>query len=332
MNRAAPQHICFLTEAGTEIGLGHMMRCMAVAASFRADGHRADILVDVNGTLPDISSPHIVTCPWRRSPTRLSDILDGVDQVVIDSYLADRRLYADISQQVPFSVALDDFDRIAYPVDLVINPNPYADQMSYGAQQTEVIGGSEFVILRPAFLPLRNAFTIKDSCNTLFVTVGGDDYRNMLPKLVPELAERGYQLRVVAGSRADVLRAQCADQHTTQIFDYLTAPEMARQMIHADVAISAGGQTLHELAFLGVPTIGICIDHDQERSLAAYVRSGFLPCHIDWNQDNLVHKIWAELQKLKPPAIRQSRSKAGQDMVDEHGPSRVRRAVFDRAT
>jgi spore coat polysaccharide biosynthesis predicted glycosyltransferase SpsG len=331
MTSNSQQHILLLTEAGANIGLGHVMRCVAIAASFRANGHHTDILVDVSGSMPELIAPDVVAHPWRRNPVQLPNTLHGVDQVVIDSYLADVPLYATIAQHATFSVAIDDFDRIVYPVDLVINPNPFALQMDYGGQHSEVIGGNDFVILRPEFLPYRNAFEIDGLCSDLFVTVGGNDYRDLLSRLVPALAERDYQLRVVAGDRTDALRTRCAGHEHLQLFDHLTASEMAQQMIRADAAISAAGQTLHELSFLGIPTLGICVDGDQDRNIAAYARTGFLPRSIYWNQDDLIDTIWTELKKLSDFEVRRSRSTIGQRIVDGHGPARIREAILKRA-
>jgi len=331
MTSNSQQHILFLTEAGANIGLGHVMRCVAIAASFRASGHHTDILVDVSGSMPELIAPDVEAHPWRRNPAQLPSVLRGVDQVVIDSYLADVPLYTTIAHQAPFSVAIDDFDRIVYPVDLVINPNPFALQLDYGDQQSEVIRGSDFVILRPEFLPHRNTFEIDIPCSDLFVTVGGDDYRDLLSQLVPALAERGYRLRVVAGDRTDALRARCAGHEHLRIFDHLTASEMAQQMIRADAAISAAGQTLHELAFLGIPTLGICINGDQEQNIASYARTGFLPRTIYWNQDHLIDTVWTELKKLSDFEARRSRSRIGQSVVDGRGPARIREAMLKRA-
>lgn len=321
--------IAFLTEAGENIGLGHVTRCSAVAESYRADGNQAAVFVDVHGQMPDLADPNAKPFPWRQKPEHLDEILDGVEVAFIDSYRADRDLYARIAQAVPVSVVLDDFNRIRYPVDLIVNPNPHAPQLDYEEQRTEVVGGSDFVILRPEFLPVQGEFDPSNDCKDLFITAGGDDYRSLLPRLLPRLVSEQYQLRVAAGSRAEELRREYGAHEDVTIHGYLTASEMASEMTQADAAVSAAGQTLHELAFLGVPTVGICIDNDQQGNLRAHTQCGFLPREVFWDQENLTEQVVSELRVLKDREIQKERSKAGQSLIDGKGPKRILNTVLE---
>ena len=45
-------------------------------------------------------------------------------------------------------------------------------------------------------------------------------------------------------------------------------------MLNTDIAISAGGQTLYELAYLGVPTIAIVESDNQKNNVNAWKTSG----------------------------------------------------------
>jgi spore coat polysaccharide biosynthesis predicted glycosyltransferase SpsG len=288
------------------------------------------VLVEVSGKMPDLADPSIEPCSWRTDSTVLDETLEGVDVAFIDSYVADSALYTRVAQRVSVLVAFDDFNRIPYPVDLVVNPNPHADQLDYSGQNADVIGGSDFVVLRPELLPLHDEFEVRDRCRNLFVTVGGDDYRLLLPKLLPRLAKRHYQLQVVGAAKSADLRSEYASYENVFVHEYLTASEMASQMTRADVTISAGGQTLHELAFLGVPTIGICIDDDQEGNVEFYNQAGFLPTRLDWDLDDLAGRVLKDLENLHSREARQKRSRIGKALVDGKGPERIRGAVFDK--
>ncbi|MCS3634880.1 spore coat polysaccharide biosynthesis predicted glycosyltransferase SpsG [Salinibacter ruber] len=315
--------VVLLTEAGENIGLGHVTRCRAVAEAFRADGYLATVFADVHGEIPDLSGPNVKSFSWKQELEHLDEILDGAEVAFIDSYRADQDLCARISQEVSLSVVFDDFNRIRYPVDLILNPNPHAPQLGYEKQRAEIEGGSDFVILRPEFLPHRGGFTPRDHCTEIFITAGGDDYRALLPKLLSRLVREQYHLRVAAGSRVEELRREYAAHEDVTIHGYLTASEMASEMTQVDAAVSAAGQTLHELAFLGVPTVGICIDNDQQGNLRAHTQSGFLPRELFWDQENLTGEVVSELRVLGDREIQKERSEAGQSLIDGKGPKRI---------
>ncbi|MDQ7082427.1 MAG: glycosyltransferase [Aquificota bacterium] len=66
-----------------------------------------------------------------------------------------------------------------------------------------------------------------------------------------------------------------ADPNTELIF-YPSAEEMKNLMLDADIAISAGGQTLYELARVGVPTIAVAVAENQMWNVSEWQEAGFI--------------------------------------------------------
>ena len=98
---------------------------------------------------------------------------------------------------------------------------------------------------------------------------------------------------------------------------------MASLMLGSDVAISAAGQTLNELACLGVPTVAVCIDEDQRPNYEAYLRAGCLTREISWDDRRLERRIADALKDMEGGAVRRHVSRMGQSIIDGKGVERL---------
>ena len=99
---------------------------------------------------------------------------------------------------------------------------------------------------------------------------------------------------------------------------------MKKVMLESDIAISACGQTLYELARVGVPTIGICAAENQLQNIEGWRKSGFLE-YIGWhNDENLPERILEAINKLTPYKERAKLSEIDRSCVDGRGAKRIR--------
>ena len=98
---------------------------------------------------------------------------------------------------------------------------------------------------------------------------------------------------------------------------------MKEVMINSDIAISACGQTLYELARIGLPAIGICIAENQSQNIKGWEDVGFLE-YIGWyNDKDLENNLKKAISKLKSKEERKTRSAIGKKCVDGQGARRV---------
>jgi spore coat polysaccharide biosynthesis predicted glycosyltransferase SpsG len=140
-----------------------------------------------------------------------------------------------------------------------------------------------------------------------------------LNDIYPDLQKKLVITRFFA-NMSEIKKQQ--DQNTELIYEP-DAIELKETMQKSDIAISAGGQTLYELARVGVPTIGICIAQNQLQNLNGWSRSGFLE-YIGWyNNKDIQSKLIAALKKMKPYNKRIICSKKIRELIDGRGSSRV---------
>jgi spore coat polysaccharide biosynthesis predicted glycosyltransferase SpsG len=111
------------------------------------------------------------------------------------------------------------------------------------------------------------------------VTFGGDDAKNMTPKILKFLCNNYPNLKkniIIGKAFKNIDKIKKESDKNTKLIYYPNAEEIKEIMLESDMAISAGGQTLYELARVGVPTVGVCIADNQLGSIKEWEKSSFL--------------------------------------------------------
>jgi spore coat polysaccharide biosynthesis predicted glycosyltransferase SpsG len=108
------------------------------------------------------------------------------------------------------------------------------------------------------------------------------------------------------------------------------APEsVAGLMSEADLAVSAGGQTLYELAATGCPAIAISVAENQDVPLAALEDAGCVRVAGRMADGDVLMRLQGLLRALIGDAeSRFAMSMAGQRLVDGNGVARVLEALW----
>lgn len=301
-----------LTEAGPEIGHGHLGRCVALADGLDRYGVR--VTLAVRGETPvALSHAHeVLAVEWLDAADH-DELLAGADIAVVDSYEAPLDVYESVAESVGTPIWFDDDVRLDYPAGLIVNGSPVTLASDYpGSSQHELLLGPECQSLRPAFWEVAERSVNADLTRAL-VVFGGTDVRNLGPT-VAERMRRAYpdvEFDVVGTSRS--------------------AEEMRDAMLAADVAITAAGQTLYELACTGTPAVAIWVAENQEPQARAFEQTGAVVLAGRWSEPHIGDALVERLGELTPRPIRQRMATAGQALVDGQGASRVARAAVSHA-
>ena len=318
--------VLFHADGGSRVGLGHVMRCAALANQLSRQGHKTRIAVDPALEL----SVHVVgqgvqalSCDSTSASIREAAMAMEADCVIIDSY---RWTAADF-RAVKGDWAVAAFDDQAVrelPVDAVINGAPAAAELGYQtAASTRLWLGPHYQIVRSEFRgmpPHQKIGPVK----RVIALVGGDDPLGLLPVLA--------QLLDIAAARcsfvADLICGPFAQMPKSAGLRNVTIlrnpADLRERMARADLAISASGQTLYELARCGTPTIAFCSGPDQVHNLRALANS-----HVVWSVGDAASPHWARdlsyaIEKLiGDTAYRVTMSQAGPALIDGLGAERL---------
>lgn len=268
--------ILFRADAGPAIGLGHVMRCLAVAEVLRDRGHVCMAAL--------IESPPVVRRRLGQGGLALAPGGEGLRPgsaedldwtvalisriapavVVLDGYRFDVGYRAGVATAGVPVVAFDDLaDLPALHAALVVNPSPAAPTLPYPtiAPSARLLLGPAYVLLRQeirqAMAAPRPALADRQ---VLFLNFGGADPLGLTEPCLTALAPilpPGCRLTVATGGadpRAAAV-AGAAVRFGDRVAVYHQSERLGGLMAEAGLAVSAAGGTAGELAALGVPTV-----------------------------------------------------------------------------
>ncbi len=320
-------NVVILTEGNQKIGFGHLTRSLSLYQAFEARGLEPILIINGEGSFGNLlQHQNYQIFNWLEHSIKLFSILNDDDIVVIDSYLANDKIYQNISNTVSLVIYLDDNKRLEYPKGIVVNGSIYANDLSYPVNDgVNYLLGSEFVPLRKEFwnLPPKRIF---GDIQKIMVTFGGDDLRNMTPKVLELLVNRYPQLikKIVIGKWfKNIGDIESLKDYNTELIYYPDAIEMKKTMIESDLVISASGQTLYELARVGTPTIAIAVASNQFNNVKNWQKNGFIEYAGLWDNISLFDNLIISFNRLDDMDLRIKKSELGMVAVDGQGALRI---------
>jgi UDP-2,4-diacetamido-2,4,6-trideoxy-beta-L-altropyranose hydrolase len=338
--------VVFRADASTAIGMGHAMRCLALAQAFadQCGGRSAFLMADAPPAFAAraLGEDATVTA-LGATPGTLEDAaetvalarLHGAGWVVADGYHLDggyQRALVDAGVRV---LALDDHAHLdGYQADLVLNQNLGADPEAYRdrAPRSRLLVGPRYALLRREFRTFDDA--PRDAPATtrrILVTLGGSDPDDVSARVVAALAQIAgpLEIELLAGSTnpnlASLERAAAAGLHPVELV--VDAHDMPHRMAAADLAVTAAGTTSWELARIGTPQVAIVLA-DNQRPVARGLEAEGLAVSLGWHADLTHDRIAAVVGALAGNAGRRAEmSRRGRELIDGRGALRVLAAM-----
>jgi UDP-2,4-diacetamido-2,4,6-trideoxy-beta-L-altropyranose hydrolase len=332
-------------DAGPGAGLGHLYRSMSVAAALRARNTLCIFLTDGEGPcLRLVQDFGFKVVPLGSIPRGTSQDVErtlevastaGSDVVVVDSYHVGAEYLEALGAGARRVAVIDDLAAHPFTCSLVINGNADASGLPYcsSSGRTRFLLGPTYVNLREEFwemIPSPPRQTVRH----VLVTAGGADPTNLTPGLIRMLDEmpEEFLVTVVVGpffsNQVEIEEAARDSRH--QVVLARSPATVAVLMRDADLAISAAGQTLYELACVGCPTIAVAVASNQAGHLRALAEAGAVHAAGHAGAPDALPRVAAAcLPLLKDPLVRARMNAAGPRMVDGRGALRVAQAILE---
>ena len=320
--------VFIITEGGKDYGFGHVARCSSIYQAFMKWGIKPKFLI--NG---DISVSSILSNIDFELLNWLEDIsfLNSSDIVIIDSYKGSVELFEEISKKVFLTVFFDDNNLIKYPSGFVINGLINADSLNYSQKNIRYLLGSKFTPLRADFWHVEK-LKINDDIENILVTMGGNDLRDLTPKILDLLNNNLPDVNkkvIISDSFENVSEIESFKNDLVELIYSPDSNEMLNSMANVDLAISSSGQTLYELACVGVPTIAIGIIDNQKDNIQNWQNLGFIEYAGCWNNKNLLNNILRKIEFLKEKNIRYDKQLKGIQSIDGRGSLRIVKSILN---
>lgn len=268
-------------DANWKIGTGHIMRCLALAQAWQDHGGKAVFitqcdslalkrrLFDEGFHVVDLQNCYSAKDDLEQT-IRVLDLHPGA-WLVLDGYHFDSEYQLQIKKIGHPLLVIDDMAHLDhYYADIILNQNIYAEQLDYNCEPyTKLLLGTRYVLLRREFLKWQGyKRDIPDVAKKILVTMGGSDPDNVTLKVLKAVENIDIlELEVIAvlgpsNQNKDKIRRE-ADSSPVNIRLAENHKDMPSLMAWADLAVTAGGSTVWELAFMGVPTLVLILAFNQ---------------------------------------------------------------------
>ena len=186
------RRVVIFTEAGQNIGFGHLTRCLALYDEIDKRGIEVILVVFGKEIEKLLSKSKNRIVDWKDLEF-LRNFLNQTDYVIIDSYLATMEVYDFCSKNTAKCLYIDDTNRISYPKGVILNPS-LSGNIKYDTKN-EVLQGKDYIILRKEFTEEKIPYFEKEI--DVLISLGGTDIRNLVPKLLDILKSINSKLKIV---------------------------------------------------------------------------------------------------------------------------------------
>ncbi len=351
--------VALRADASRSIGLGHVKRCLALAAALRAIGADARLVTRDLG-VDTLEMTHTAGIERVSLPGLVSDRITDVDHVphaawagvgwqvdadqcvkalaywqpdwvVVDHYAFDARWHGYVSKELNARLAaIDDLADRDLSVELLVDPNlcddhreKYAGHLPEGAA---LLGGPRFALLGPAYAGAA-PLVVREVVRSIGIFMGGVDAGNLSCLALRACRKSGsfsgpVEIAITrAFPHAQALETLAEQWTETSLVSDL--PDLAGFFARHDLQIGAGGGAAWERCCIGAPTLALAAAANQDAVLPALAKSGAIVLieGVAFPSEDVIGRAIQSL--IGDPARRQELGARSRALVDGLGARRV---------
>ena len=314
-------------DASSSIGVGHVMRSIALGEAMRDAGFEVVLAsVDLPTGMREEARKCGITvvdldCESFGSDDALATLALNGAVLVIDGYRFERGFFEIIeSESVGFVLIDDNVETKALAPSVVLNQNPHATPEMYAhlSGNPKLLLGLEFVLLRREVRKAAKSVVLPVA-RKVFVAMGGSDSLKLTEPIVLALMDLDVELCVALGPTnnqrqqiEEIVRLIPRARVIRQV-DYLT------ELSSSSLAVLAAGSSLWEAAALGIPTIGLIVADNQLGLANASQKLGFSVI-LDVRGKFSIEEVTGNVQELlMANSAVNSMRRSGKQLVNENG-------------
>lgn len=301
INQAKPR-IVFRADGNSRIGLGHVVRSLALAQMLHEDFScvfaiqqpEQALQAQLLGVCEEVVVLAEQEVTEQEAACLARQVLRPTDVVVLDGYRFDTAYQQRVKESGCSLVCIDDIHAYPFVADAVINQAGGVSEAAYTtAPYTKLLLGPEYALLRPPFLKAsQQERTVPVGALRVLLNMGGADPQNVTLQLAGELAEdsRVNSMEIVVGG---------AYQHLQELQSWLQGREQVR--LHRNLDAEAMCLLMEGCAVAVTSASGVAYEY-------AAVGGGLFVLQTAGNQTGLysflthtgIAKPYEELQQLGP--------------------------------
>ena len=338
-------------DGSPKFGLGHVMRCIALAQGLQERGYAPVFIVkDYEGTAPDIIKRYgFEVISLRHTKGFLEEARDVIEiagvhnvrTVIVDlnhaGTLADESGFEEFLTVLKDSgasiVMVDGFGgecisaHRLLPIDILVVPYAGAQRGRYKTQATmKLLLGADYFPFRKDFLQMVSMpKEIVKQVRRILVSMGGGDVGALNEKVVEAVLSLNLpdiELKVTGGIVSQ--RWQEKFRRSAGRYEFLPRSERMPELIQwADIAVISSGLTKYETALFGTPAIVLSFNAAQKAIMQDFEQTGCVRHLGEFNEVTPQSIARCLGQLMGDEQLRAQMSMKGQCLVDGKGVERV---------
>jgi UDP-2,4-diacetamido-2,4,6-trideoxy-beta-L-altropyranose hydrolase len=334
------ERLHFRVDATRDTGLGHLMRCIALAQAWQDTGRQVTFIGRFSAAIRDrLARERITPIDLPASLTLAGDLAATLAAIppgaliVLDGYRFDPDYQRALAAHGRLLVVDDMAQWPAYHGRILLNQNLGASDLVYAQAPWRRLLGADYVLLERAFASVPKQTAGARDATRWLVTLGGADSENVTAEIGAALAAApgsARTVRLVAGPLNPHVTMLDALAAATPRLELIVAPEpMHDALAWADLAVSAAGTTALQLARLGVPMLLIAIADNQVAVGEALDKASAAVYLGRWPAAGAGDIAGAAAALSVDASRRSSLSGKARGLVDGSGAARVCRALVE---
>ena len=286
-------------DSGLDIGLGHVMRCFALAeiiknmnfnVYFISKEIKGNIIKNIenNGYKVFTLDSKAIKSPkhrWKIDAAKTTKIIQRFKNeknlLLVDNYELSKMWETSLKPVVDKIIVIDDFSNRSHNCNLFIDQNLHTknkESNKKNPKNCKKLLGPKYALLRKEFVEGRRTVKRRSGkINRVLILFGGSDEKNQTLKVIKKIVNEKINVDVIVGEpnkNKTKIKKICSRMEN---FTYYQQPKnIAKIMKKADLAIGAGGIITWERCCLGLPSIVSIVSKNQEDATNAVSKKGCL--------------------------------------------------------
>jgi UDP-2,4-diacetamido-2,4,6-trideoxy-beta-L-altropyranose hydrolase len=300
--------IVFRADGNSEIGLGHVMRCLALCEMLKELFQLKFAIQNPSKSIYDLLNVSVaevielpITVDYKLDANNFISSISKEDVIVLDGYYFNAAYQQEVKKHCRKLIYIDDLIRGHQYADVIINHNGLVQAAEYDAEPgTTFLLGTQYALVRKCFFDKKlNAKTVKESRGSISVLInlGGADPENVSLSILNVLLSKKYKYAItlilgVANKNTDIF-SSFNFVSNVHIKKGLSATEMIDEINTCDIAIVSCSTIAYEVAILNKPFVGILTATNQQSNATFFEKNVLAIAVLDthFSADTLLRSV-----------------------------------------
>lgn len=258
------------TDGSTQIGLGHLVRCISLAQILRDDFDIEFVCKQIPNQLAHELRKESFDLIKIKNDSSFLKKIDHTSIVVLDGYHFDLQYQKKIKNSGSKLVMIDDLHDKKFLADLIINHAPGVQKQDYSAESYSKFAlGPEYALLRSSFLKVAKKDRKVRNNSSILICFGGSDVKNLTKSVFDVVSrfERFKKIIIVTGSAYKFqkdLQRHLKDDNRVEYCHGIDEIKMVELMLNAGVAVVPCSGIVFEALAAGIKCISGIYNENQK--------------------------------------------------------------------